>query len=299
MKILLTGASGFIGSHVLVGLMEAFGSESVVALASKKIPNVNCVVYKSTKEFGLHPNSFKDITHIIHAGAFTPKNADSSNDLKLCFSNIEYLKELLSFNLKNLCRFINLSTLDVYAPTTEVICEKSTVYPVSLYGFSKLYCEEMVKTFTYKNCIEYLNLRIGHVYGPGEERYKKVLPLSIQRVLRGEALELYGGGDELRSFIYINDVVESIVNSVKSSVINIDINVVSGKTIAIKDLLSEVIKISGKPIELVCKELNYEKRDLIFNNNLLLSTLLFRETDLIDGLTAEYEYLKEKYENCI
>lgn len=299
MKVLLTGASGFIGSHILIGLIKAFGKESVVILTSKEIPDVNCIIYKSHTDFGLSKDYFNNITHIIHAGAFTPKNSESANDLELCFSNIEYLKELFSFKLINLTRFINLSTLDVYAFTTGVLSEKSTIKPISLYGSSKLYCEDMVKVFSHKNDVDYINLRIGHVYGSGEEKYKKVLPISIQRILEGKSVELFGDGEELRSFIFIDDVVESIINAIKVSVSNIDINVVSGVSISIKDLLFRLIEISGKSINLVRKESNHKKRDLVFNNSLLLQTLLKSETILIDGLKSEYEYMKVKYENYI
>lgn len=299
MKILLTGASGFIGGHLLTKLIEVFGCDSVLALTSREIANVNCAIYKSYKEFGLDKGCFDDITHIIHSGAFTPKNSEIANDLELCFGNIEYLKELLSFKLINLTKIINLSTLDVYALTTEVLSENSEIQPISLYGSSKLYCEDMVKFFARKNSIDYINLRIGHVYGPGEEKYKKVLPISIQRLLEGKSLELFGDGNELRSFIFINDVVESIINAIKGSVSNIDINVVSGVSISIKDLLYRVIEISGKSIELEKKESNHKKRDLVFNNSLLLKTLLKNETDLTDGLKVEYEYMKVKYENYI
>ena len=83
------------------------------------------------------------------------------------------------------------------------------------------------------------------------------------------------------------------------SVSNIDINVVSGVSISIKDLLFRLIEISGKSINLVRKESNHKKRDLVFNNSLLLQTLLKSETILIDGLKSEYEYMKVKYENYI
>lgn len=299
MKILLTGASGFIGSHILIKLIKKFGKESVVVLTSQEIPNVNCVVYNSHKDFNLRKDHFNNITHIIHAGAFTPKDSKSANDLEACFSNIEFMKELLSFKLTNLTKFINLSTLDVYASTKEILSEESMINPISLYGSSKLYCEEMVKAFSCEKMIDYLNLRIGHVYGPGEEKYKKVLPISIQKILEDKPLEIFGEGDELRSFIFINDVVESIINSLQVSAVNININIVSGVSVSIKELLSKLIEISGKSLNIEQKESNHEKRNLVFNNDLLLNTLLKSETNLMNGLKIEYEYMKEKYENSI
>lgn len=299
MKVLLTGASGFIGGHVLISLIEDFGKDSVVALTSKQIPGVNCLVYKDVSNFGLAGNVFDGITHIIHAGAFTPKDTLQSNSVACCFYNISFVKELLSFEYINLARVVNLSSLDVYSTTSKTLTETSEVKPISLYGSSKLYCEEMIKHFASQKTIDFVNLRIGHVYGPGEEKYKKVLPVAMQNILEGKPLDLWGDGSDLRSFIFIKDVVRSIVNSLNSDAKNLDINVVSGAFISIKELLSKVIEVSGKNVEVNQRDSNHQKRDLVFDNKRLLSTVLDEETGFVDGLKVEYEYMKDKYENNI
>jgi len=299
MKILLTGASGFIGGHILTALVKSYGRESITALTSKEIPDINCITYKSVQDFDLNKTNFDDITHVIHAGAFTPKDSQQSNSIKSCFNNIEYTKELFSYDFKSLVRFVNLSTLDVYAATFEELSESSPIKPISLYGSSKLYCEEMVKAFSEQRDVNCINLRIGHVYGPGEEKYKKVLPIAIQNILENKPLELWGDGSDLRSFIFIDDVVQSILNSLKSAVSNIDINIVSGVAISIKDLLNKVIKVSNQSVKVNKRESSHQKRDLVFDNSLLLQTILDKETDLMHGLKIEYEYMKKKYENHI
>lgn len=299
MKVLLTGASGFIGGHLLKMLMKTLGADSVVALTSNSIPNVTSIIYDTVQNFGLDKSQFDDITHIIHAGAFTPKDVNQANDIKQCFGNIEFTTELFSYNYLSLKKIINLSTLDVYAATAETLSEQSKIKPVSLYGSSKLYCEAMVTAFAKQRELDYLNFRIGHVYGPGEEKYKKVLPVAIQNILQDKPLELWGDGSDLRSFIFIQDVVQAIVNALKSPVKNKDINIVSGVAISIKDLLKKTIEVSGKEVIVNQRESNHQKRDLVFDNSLLLSTLLEQETDLRKGLEIEYKYMKEKYEYSI
>lgn len=299
MKILLTGASGFIGGHILNALTNKFGRDSVVALTSKEMQNVNYLVYKSFNDFGLPRNCFNDITHILHAGAFTPKDSGQANNIELCFENIQFTKNLLSYKFSKLNRIVNISTLDVYAETQNRLNEKSNIKPISLYGSSKLYCEEMVKVFSDQKDISYMNLRIGHVYGPGEEKYKKVIPVAIQNIIENKSVELWGDGCDLRSFIFIKDVVESILNSLTVAEKNLDINVVSGVSISIYDLLHKIITISGRSVHLHKRASNHKKRDVIFDNSKLLNILLKEETDLIQGLKAEYDYMKSKYENNI
>lgn len=299
MKILLTGASGFIGGQLLTALIEKYGSNAVIALTSKKITGVNCLIYKSFSDFGLDSDCFNEITHVIHAGAFIPKDAQQANNINMCFESINYTKVFLSYEFKSLLKLINISTIDVYASIEDELSEGSKVEPVSLYGSSKLYCEEMVKAFSAQRNVSYTNLRIGHVYGPGEEKYKKVLPIAIQNILEDNPVELWGDGSDLRSFIFIEDVVEAILNSLEVPEKNLDINVVSGISVSIHDLLYKIIDISGKQVRVDRKESNHKKRDLVFDNSLLLKTLLKKETDLMQGLKIEYEYMKNKYENNI
>lgn len=299
MKILLTGASGFIGSHILKSLIEKFGSSSIVVLTSNELADVECLVYDSTQKFNLDKDVFDDVTHIIHAGAFTPKDNSQSNDIRFSFNNIEYTKELLSYSFKNLSRFINISTLDIYAPTLNPLSEGSVIDPISLYGSSKLYCEKMVKAFSTERKISYMNLRVGHVYGPGEEKYKKVIPVAMKNIIENKALELWGKGDDLRSFIFIEDVVTCILNSIDTAESDLDVNIVSGLAVPISDLFNKIIVISGKNVAITRKDSNHQKRDLVFDNRLLLSTLLTEETDLMNGLKKEYDYMKCKYENNI
>lgn len=299
MKILLTGASGFIGGHLLKALISKFGKDNVVALTSNQISNVECLVYKSIEDFNLNEDSFDQITHVIHAGAFTPKNNSEADDIELSFGNIQYMRELLSYNFSKIVRFINISTLDVYATTNSILSEKSSIDPISLYGSSKFYCEKMVKSFSSQGEVSYLNLRIGHVYGPGEEKYKKVIPIAIKNILHKKPLELWGKGDDLRSFIFIDDVIESIVNSLSCASENLDINIVSGVAISIHDLLNEIISVSSETVKINKIESNHEQRDLVFDNSLLLGTLLNKETELSHGLLKEYSYMKAIHENNI
>ncbi|NRP95477.1 GDP-6-deoxy-D-talose 4-dehydrogenase [Marinobacterium sp. xm-g-59] len=299
MKVLLTGASGFIGTHLLMYLLKKLGHDSVVALTSNKIPSINSITYDNEINFGLDKGRFDDITHIIHAGAFIPKDASQANDIEKCFGNIGFTTELLSYDFINLEKVINLSTIDIYAVTTKSLSEQSKIDPVSLYGSSKLYCESMIKSFSRQRDLDFLNLRIGHVYGPGEEKYKKVLPNAIQNLLENKPLELWGDGCELRSYIFIQDVVQAVANSLNSCVRNIDINIVSGVAVSIKDILEKAIEISGKKVKINRRNSSHQKRDLVFDNGLLLSTLLDKETELIKGLKIEYQYMKEKYESSI
>ena len=299
MKILLTGASGFIGRRLLKSLIKKYGIESIVVLSSNNIDHVECYKYKSSHDFNINEKYFKNITHIIHAGAFTPKEAAQVNNIEGSYSNIDFTKNLLTYKLESLQRIINLSTIDVYAPSLEKLSERSQINPASLYGMSKLYCERMIKYFSENHKADYINLRIGHVYGPGEEEYKKVIPTTIKKILENKPIQIWGDGNELRSFIFIDDVIDSIINSLSIPINDKNINVVSGNAISILELINTLISFDNKSHEIQKIKLTHDSKDIIFDNTLLLNKILKKENDLRQGLEIEYEYMKKKYENNI
>ena len=227
---------------------------------------------------------------LIHVGAFIPKNALQANAIEECNGNISFTEKLLALPFKNLKKILYISTVDVYEPAN-IITEATPTIPASLYGWSKLYCEHMTTIFAANHDLVCQTLRVGHVYGPGEEKYSKVLPNAIKNILAGDAVELWGDGSEIRSFIYIDDVVAAILQMV-TQVENLGpINVVSGEPVSIRKLLNKVIAVSGKRVAITPKEFEGTKRDLIFDNAKLRKYLLPVETDLTTGLQAEYAYM--------
>jgi len=142
-------------------------------------------------------------------------------------------------------------------------------------------------------------MRLGHVYGPGEEKYKKILPVAIKNILNNQHVDLWGDGSELRSFIFIDDVVKSIVNALTYPEGGLNINVVSSRQTSILELLNLLMLVSEKHTEIRVIESNHIKRNVIFNNKTLMETVLEEETDLMLGLKSEYEYMKRMHESGI
>jgi UDP-glucose 4-epimerase len=298
MKILLTGATGFIGSRILTGLIGEYGAEKVVALSSSKIPGVETAVYKSRDGFTLDGYDFREVEVIIHAGAFIPKSGGELDDIALSNSNILFTQELLSLPLPKLAKIIYLSSVDVYGEEN-VISESSRVKPNSLYGASKYYCEELISAYVRTNKLKSLMLRVGHVYGEGEEKYKKVLPVAIKNIILNKPVEIWGDGSDLRSFIYIDDVVSAVLCSIDKNLEEGVVNLVSSKAISIKTLIYMLYEVSGQPENVVSVESKHIVRNIINDNTLLMSTLLEEEKPMIDGLKNEYTYMKGLYEHNI
>lgn len=292
--ILLTGASGFIGSMLLKSLQETYGQANVVALSSQQIEGAVSVIhnnYQFDKDI-FNTLGYNKIDTIIHAGAFTPKNANDANDLKRSNSNIYNTEFLLNANLPNLQKIIYLSAIDVYGHE-DTITENTIEKPVSMYGYSKLYSEKMIENWALENDKIVQILRIGHVYGPGEEIYQKLIPIAFKSILNGQDLTIWGSGNEKRSFIYIKDVVQAIMSAIQFKENLGVINIVGKNAISINQLVEKIKKITQSNVLIERKETTFVSRNLVFDNAKLMKFLLKKETSLQDGLHEEFEYLKK------
>lgn len=294
--LMITGASGFIGSQLVEGASAVWGGENVIAFSSSTGNSCRNIVYKNIGEFGLGLLDYEllaTVETVMHVGAFTPKSGEEANWVAECNGNIWFTEKLLALPFKRLKKIIFISTIDVYE-RAELISEATLTLPSSLYGWSKLYCEHMVTVFAARNQISCQILRVGHVYGPGEERYSKFLPKAIKNIIADEAVELWGDGSEVRSYIFIKDVVTAILKAVELPSDVGPINVVGGVPVSMRALLDLLVAASRKPVSIVARKFNGAKRNYIFDSTKLRKYLLPVETDLATGLSAEYAYMAER-----
>jgi len=291
--LLLTGASGFIGKHLLSLLIEKHGKDNIVCLTSQPMKECRYILhnnYQFESDFFIK-NGFQDIETIIHAGAFTPKKGSEANNIQLSNSNIFNTDQLLKATLPHLKKFIYLSTLDVY-DNDNIISESTLEKPASLYGHSKLYSEKMVESWgrEYNKSVQIL--RIGHVYGPGEEAYLKIIPATIHNILAEKPVQIWGTGEELRSFIYIKDIVTAIVNAIQLKDVGV-INLVGNRSISINDLVNTIKQISNEDATIEKIPTEKKGRDFVFDSSKMNTFLLSKETSLEEGLKEEFEYMKK------
>ncbi len=289
--ILLTGVNGFIGKKLLDTCINLYGKENVVALSSIENEKCKTIVYKKNE---IEENAFinaglQSIKTVIHAGAFTPKKMSESNDILNCNTNIYFTQKLLESIPKSVEKFIFISTLDVYAKSNEPISENNAVVPESLYGFSKLYCEKMVEHWANENNKVIQILRLGHVYGPGESLYQKIIPVTMHQINKNERPKIYGDGSVKRAFIYIEDVIFSIHEFLKFNHYKGPVNIVNDQFVTIQHLVNQIIEVSKKNIspEFIVQEI--ESKDVFFDASKLKSLVNINFTPLHIGLKKEWD----------
>ena len=293
MKVLMTGASGFIGGKVAHALLEA--GHEVVALSSREIPGVRTIDacgYSFGPDY-LVTNGGEGAEVLLHLGAFIPKAGSEANDIGRTTGNITSTRALLASGMSSLRGIVYASSIDVYGNYAGVIDEDAPTVPTTLYGWSKLYCEKMVQQFAVESNITSVILRIGHVYGEGEEVYRKVMPVMIRDALAGKPITIYGDGNAVRCFIYIDDVVSSILAAVNLEGSCV-VNVASDEQITINQLAEKVNKVAGTAVGVRHIEATAPNRDCIFDNSRLREKLHPSFVPFDEGLAREIDYMRGK-----
>ncbi len=293
--ILVTGASGFIGSSLVAKLAERHGHENIVALTSKPIAEINSVIHKGYGDTYLDRSSFGfAIETVIHAGSFTPKEGTDANNLDGCTSNVTSMKSVLKFcEQARVRRLVFLSTIDVYGDKCESMIETEAPSPTSLYGTSKLFCEKAARSFCESQSIEINILRVGHMYGPGEEKYKKIIPETIKRCLSKLPIEQIGTGSDLRSFIYIDDLVHAIMSTLIVGGLPHTINLAGVSTISVGEVLRLINEMVGNRCPMIVSNNDTPRRDMVMDVERMRRFLQLSQVDIADGLRSEISYMRE------
>ena len=259
--VAVTGARGFIGTAVLRKLAGMKDATVIAVVRSRPdgVAHSNVHWIESSLE-ALESSHWQStstgkIDAVVHLAAFTPKSASERNRWEPIIStNIVGTQTLLGSLPHPPRRVIFCSTLDVYSRRAfdQVVDERAPVGPLGLYGLSKLFGEGLVESYARSKGIEHVTLRLGHIFGPGEERYAKLVPESIRRGLGGRPPRVSGDGMDRRDLLYVDDAAEAIARSLSAQLGEArTINIARGESHSILDIATTIATLAGYrgPIE--------------------------------------------------
>ena len=247
MKVLVTGGSGFIGSHVVDKLRQRGIAVRVVDL--RKPSYREDVEYQPGSLLDLETlrialNGIDAVYHLVAVADVNdvyadPSYADSIN----VRGTMNVLEAMRRSGIK---RLVYGSTTWVYSdPTDDLVTESTpTGIPSHLYTATKLAAEHYCHAYSTLYGLEPTVLRYGIPYGP-RARPTTVLAIFVERALNNQPITIAGDGSQFRQFIYVEDLAEGNVLALKSIAKNKVYNLDGSEKISIKQIAEVVKKIFG------------------------------------------------------
>ena len=248
MKVLVTGGSGFIGSHV-VDRLVAHGVVPVIYDQQRSMVHVQ-------QEHFLGSILDIEALRVAMNGAHAVIHLAAVADVKEVLEDPSYAETvntrgtLCVLEAARRCRVKRViygSTTWVYSDCPEPVVDEETPIPPPshLYTATKMASEFYCRAYMKLYGLEATILRFGIPYGP-RARDGAVVPIFVAKAFRGEPLTLAGDGSQFRQFVYVEDLAEGVVLALKPAAANQTYNLDGGEQITIRQIAETIRELMGE-----------------------------------------------------
>lgn len=316
MKALVCGAGGFIGHHLVKRLknegwyvrgvdlkfpeFEGSSADDFVigdlrdARLCKNITEASFIVFQLAAEMGGAGYIFngEHDAVIMHTSALI-----NLNMLEACRMN--GVKKI--FFSSSACIYPHFNQENPDNP----ICSEESAYPAcpdSEYGWEKLFSERLYLSFSRNFDIDVKIARFHNIFGPlcqwkgGKEKAPAAICRKVALAKNGEELEIWGDGEQTRSFLYIDECLEGVLRLINSNFTG-PVNIGSEELITINQLAEMIASISGKKLHLKHISGPQGVRGRKSDNRLIVEKLRWRpQQPLRQGMALTYEWISRQIE---
>lgn len=305
MKVFITGIAGFLGSHLADKFLEeghqVVGVDSLIGGYADNVPDgarfyVRDLVKDSVEDL------LQDVDLVIHAACTAYEGLSVFSPALVVSNTTQATTEILSQSIRaKVKKFVYLSSMARYGTLPTPYTEEMEPRPQDPYGIAKLASERLVQNLCDTHGLEWVILVPHNIIGPRQkydDPYRNVASIMTNRLLQGKPPVIYGDGEQMRCFSFIQDVVEPLYvacvsDKALSQVINIGPD---EESITINELASRLQKIVGTDYEPVYTGGRpQEVKIALCSSNKARAILDYKTSTSLDaGLTELVEWIKSR-----
>ena len=253
----VTGASGYIGTEI-VKVLLTYTTANIICITRTKntlFKNTRLkIINGNITNFKIWENLVKDTHVIFHLAGNTSIKIAKNNPVLSEKSTLLPISLLIKAanKHKKKPKIIYASTVTMYGLTPiGLIDESYTIDPLTFYDLHKSFAENELNFANKNHIIESTILRLSNVYGPSNSNNSSpdrgILNMMAKKLLDKKSIQIFGHGNYIRDYIYIDDVVAAFLYAASSSLTSgCTFNIGSGKGISIKDAFSYLVKSAKK-----------------------------------------------------
>ena len=306
-KVVVTGAAGFIGSHLCRNLIED-GVSTVIGIDSlrsgdwNRTPSEVAKDERDISDIGLDEwKEILDNTDVLFHLAAEKYNSSKSTPGKLLGANIVATERLVrAAALTGVRRTIFTSSLYAYGSMGPPIMDESDLpIPSTLYGASKVMGEGIFRAIDREIGLSWNIARLFFIYGPrqyADGGYKSVILSNFERLMNDESPTIYGDGTQALDYVYIDDCVKALMSLASSPTDRQIVNISTGNPITINDLTQTMISVANSKQRPTYLQADWTEGSVRFGSNFLAHERFqwHATTGLAEGLTKVFEWKLEE-----
>lgn len=301
--ILVTGATGFIGSHLIERLLKEKNNLIIIKRSFSKMERINNIIsqYKDNvilfdidkQELDNVFNKY-EIEGIFHLATSYVKDTSTEKIKTMTQSNIEFPTELLDFAVRYEVKyFINTGTFFEYSLDKLPLTETSKIDFLNYYSTTKIAFEDILKFYTKKYSIKSSTLKLFTPYG-SRDNENKIIPYLIINTLKNQEVNIKNPNNRL-DIVHVNDIIDAYMN-VKDKILSFDNYEVFNIATDVNYSINEIYSV----IKYIIKQEDYvldEKTLPIFNDCTKTKNILKWEPKLKieDGIKLTVDYYEKIY----
>ena len=309
-KSVVTGAAGFVGSHLVERLLslghQVVGIDCFTDFYDRELKEANLEPARNDARFRLIENDLLQldledlldgVDYLFHLAAQAGvRGSWGETFADYVRNNISVSQRLLEgAKGSKIKKLVYASSSSVYGDATELpVTEETLPRPVSPYGVTKLAAEQLCSLYSHVYSVPVVSLRFFTVYGP-RQRPDMAIQRFLSACLSGEPITIFGDGTQTRDFTFVDDVIETLILALEAPPDQRVFNVCGGSRISLNDLLTLMQEVTGRSLRVEHGPASPgDARHTLGDNARARRTLGFRpRISLADGLAAQWRWILE------